>query len=210
MPGSPRNGDTAVRVVLTGGIATGKSTVARALVDAGLPVVDADQLARDVVAPGTPGLAAVVGRFGPDVLAPSGVLDRAALGRRVFADRTAREALERIIHPLVRAGIARFFEALPPGAVGVAEVPLAFETGWAASFDLSVAVVCRPETQRQRLLARDHLTPDEAARRLAAQWPIEDKAWLADAVVVTEGAMARTLAQAARLAAWLRGRSRPW
>lgn len=198
-----------VRVVLTGGIATGKSTVARALVEAGIPLVDADQLAREVVAPGTPGLAAVVARFGPGVITPAGTLDRAALGRVVFADAEARAALERIVHPLVRAGIAGFFATLAPGTAGVAEVPLAFETGWVTSFDLSVAAVCRAGTQRQRLLARDGLSADQADQRLAAQWPIEDKAWLADAVVVTEGSLASTAAQAARLAAWLKARWRP-
>ena len=198
-----------MRVVLTGGIATGKSTVGRVLREAGLPVIDADQVARDVVAPGTPGLAAIVSRFGTAVTRADGALDRPALGRLVFADAEARAALERIVHPLVRAAISAFFAALPRGAVGVAEVPLAFETGWAAMFDLSVAVVCRATTQRQRLLARDGLSVADADRRLSAQWPIEDKARLADAAVVSEGDMASTLAQAVRCAAWLRGRSSP-
>lgn len=199
----------AVRVALTGGIATGKSVVGRVLRAEGLAVIDADRLAREAVAPGTDGLAAVAARFGPDVVRPDGTLDRAALGALVFADPAARGDLERLLHPRVRAGIDAFFLALPPGTPGVAEIPLAFETGWAATFEIVVVVACRPETQRARLIARDGFTPEEAGRRLAAQWPIEDKARLADAVVVTEGDLAATGVQAVRLAAWLRGRCRP-
>lgn len=198
-----------MRVALTGGIATGKSVVARALHEAGVATIDADQLAREVVAPGQPALAEIVERFGTGVLLADGRLDRAALGRRVFADRSLRAELERIIHPRVRTGIDRFFATLSPSTPGVAEVPLAYETGWAASFDVVVVVACRAVTQRARLAARDGHAAEEVERRLAAQWPIEDKVRLADAVVVTEGDLAATLEQAARLAAWLRGRWRP-
>lgn len=197
------------RIALTGGIATGKSVVARALRDAGLATVDADQLARDVVRPGTRGLAAVVARFGDGVLGPDGALDRPALARVVFADAAARRDLEQLLHPLVREGIARFFAALGPGDTGIAEIPLLYETGWVTTFDVVVVTACRPETQRARLMARDGMSEAAAAQRLAAQWPIGDKARLADAVVMTEGSMAGTRAQAARLAAWLTGRSSP-
>jgi dephospho-CoA kinase len=198
-----------VRVALTGGIATGKSVVARALREAGVATVDADVLARDALAPGSPGLAEVAARFGASVLRADGTLDRAALGAVVFSDAAARQHLERMVHPRVRRGIDAFFATLAPGAPGIAEIPLAYETGWASTFDLVVVVACRPETQRARLLARDGFTPADADRRLAAQWPITDKVRLADAVVVTDGDMTATLTQAARLAAWLRGRCRP-
>ena len=157
--------------------------------------------------PGTPGLAAVVGRFGQGVLLPDGHLDRPALGRVVFGDALARQELESLLHPLVRAGIEAFFALLPPGVAGVAEVPLLYETGWVTSFDMAVVTACRASTQRARLVLRDGLTLAAADQRLAAQWPIEDKARLADAVVVTEGSMADTLAQATRLAGWIKGRS---
>lgn len=198
-----------MRVALTGGIATGKSAVARALREAGVRTVDADVLARDAVAPGSTGLAEVVTRFGAEVVRDDGTLDRAAVAAVVFSDAAARRDLERIIHPRVRQGIETFFAALAPGAPGLAEIPLAYETGWASTFDLVIVVACRPETQRARLMARDGITAADADRRMAAQWPISDKVRLADAVVVTDGDMAGTLTQAARLAGWLRGRCRP-
>lgn len=198
-----------MRVALTGGIATGKSVVARCLGDAGLPVIDADQVARDVVAPDTPGLVAVTGRFGAGILTAAGALDRAALGRLVFSDAAARRDLEAILHPRIRGVIDGFFAALPIGAPGVAEIPLAYETGWGARFDVVVVVACHPEVQRARLRARDGLSEAEARQRLAAQWPIDDKVRLADAVVRTDGDLAATRVEAGRLAAWLRGRSRP-
>jgi dephospho-CoA kinase len=198
-----------MRVALTGGIATGKSVVGRCLRDGGLPVIDADQVAREVVAPGTPGVAAVVARFGAGIVTAAGALDRAALGRLVFADAGARRDLEALLHPRIRAAIDAFYAGLPARTPGVAEIPLAYETGWGARFDCVVVVACHPDVQRARLRARDGLTDAEARQRLAAQWPIEDKARIGDAVVVTAGDMASTEIQAARLAAWLRDRSRP-
>lgn len=199
-----------MRVALTGGIATGKSVVARGLRDHGFPVIDTDQVARDVVAPGTDGLAAVVARFGTSVVRGDGGLDRAALGRVVFGDATARRDLEALLHPRIRREVDRFFAALPPeGGPGIAEIPLAYEAGWGATFEVVVVVACHPATQRQRLMARDRLSADDAALRLAAQWPIADKVRLADAVVMTDGDLASTAAQTARLAEWLRGRWRP-
>lgn len=197
-----------MRIVLTGGIATGKSTVARTLARLGIPVVDADALSRTAVAPGSAGLAQLVARFGPGMLDAAGALDRPALGRHVFGDAAARRDLERIVHPIVRAGIAAFFDSLPPGPAGVAEVPVAYETGWAAAFDVVVVAACPPATQFARLVGRDGLGADEARARLAAQWPIDDKARLADLVVMTGGDLASTEAQAARLADWIRARSR--
>ncbi|MGE0359787.1 MAG: dephospho-CoA kinase [Vicinamibacterales bacterium] len=190
------------RVVLTGGIATGKSTVAATLVRRGVPVVDADRLAREAVAPGSDGLRAVVARFGPGVLDAAGALDRAALGRRVFADAAARRDLEQIVHPYVRAGVAAFLAAAG-GPAAVAEIPLAYETGWFRAFDAVVVAACHPRVQAERLRARDRLDDVAIAARLAAQWPIEDKARLADRVIRTDGALADTTRQAEALADWL-------
>ncbi len=191
-----------MRVALTGGIATGKSVVARELQTAGVPTIDADQLAREV------GAALAVPAWRPwwrdsarASSRPDGGLDRAGLARIVFADAAARRDLERLLHPLVRQGIEAFFAALPPGVTGVAEVPLLYETGWVRSFDVAVVTACRAATQRARLAARDGLSAADADQRLAAQWPIEDKARLADAVVMTDGSMSDTRAQARRLAA---------
>jgi len=198
-----------VRIALTGGIATGKSVVARVLRAEGVAVIDADHLAREAVRPGSAGLAAVVARFGAGVVTAEGALDRAGLARIVFADAEARRVLERLLHPLVRQGIEAFFAALPRGVSGVAEVPLLYETGWVRSFDAAVVTACRAATQRARVAARDGLSTADANQRLAAQWPIEDKVRLADAVVMTDGPISYTQAQARRLAAWITGRSRP-
>ena len=184
------------RVALTGGIATGKSAVAATLRTQGVPVVDADALARKAVAAGSAGLREVVARFGSGVLAADGALDRAALGRIVFADPAARRDLERIVHPRVRAGVAAFFAGQDDYPAAIAEIPLAFETGWYRSFDVVVVVACRPAAQLERLMARDRLTLDQARARLAAQWPIEDKARLADRVIATDGPREDTVRQA--------------
>lgn len=182
------------RIALTGGIATGKSLVAARLRTRGVPVVDADQLARQAVAPNTPGLAAVVTRFGREVLRPDGTLDRARLAHLVFADPAARDDLERIVHPEVRRRIDAFFRALPADTpIAVAEVPLLFETGRAEAFDGVVVVACGPDLQRQRLIARDGLSPDDADRRLAAQWPIERKVERADHVIRTDESVEETM-----------------
>jgi dephospho-CoA kinase len=184
------------RVALTGGIATGKSYVASRLVRAGVPLVDADVASRAAVAPGTPGLAAVVARFGDGVLAPDGTLDRARLGAVIFADAQARRDLEAIVHPAVRAIIERFFETLPPDTpLAVADVPLLYETGRASAFDLVIVAAAAPETQIARVMKRDRLSRADAERRLAAQWPIERKVQLADEVIRTDGTYEATDAQ---------------
>ena len=132
------------RVGLTGGVASGKSTVSAILAGLGAVVIDADLLAREVVARGTDGLAEVVVEFGPEVLGPDGALDRAMLGALVFADPERRRALEAIIHPRVRARAAEIEAAAPPGAVVVHDIPLLAETGQAASFDAVVVVDVHP------------------------------------------------------------------
>ncbi|MCC6164715.1 MAG: dephospho-CoA kinase [Acidobacteria bacterium] len=196
-----------MRVGLTGGIATGKSYVTARLREYGLPVIDADQLARDAVAPASDGLRAVVGRFGPGVLDASGALDRSALGAIVFADRLARTDLEAIIHPEVRQRIEAWFEDLAAGGYrgpAIADIPLLFETGRTHQFDFLVVVACDPATQRKRLMARDGLSGEDADARLAAQWPIAKKVEAADRVVKTDGTFADTDVQIAVLARWLR------
>src|SRR5918993_638986 len=143
------------RVGLTGGVASGKSTVSAILAELGAVVIDADLLAREVVAPGTGGLAAVVEEFGPDVLGADGGLDRARIGALVFADPERRRALEAIIHPRVRARAAEIEAAAPPDAVVVHDIPLLAETGQAASFDAVVVVDVPVEVQVDRMVAEE-------------------------------------------------------
>ena len=194
-----------VRAALTGGIATGKSYALARFAALGVPVVDADWLARLAVAPGTPGLAAVAARFGPSVLLPDGVLDRAALGRIVFADPAARADLEAIVHPHVYGRIRDWFAQLPAGTrVAVADIPLLFETGREADFDRVIVCACAPEEQIRRIMARDRLDEAAARARLAAQWPIEKKVARADFVIRTDGTFAETDAQVAAVARELR------
>ena len=179
------------RVGLTGGIASGKSTAATLLAERGALVVDADVLAREVVEPGTPGLAAVVARFGPDVLTGDGRLDRAALGRLVFgADEEARRArrdLESVVHPAVRARAAELEAGAAPGQPVVHVIPLLVETGQAAGFDLVVVVDVAEDVQRARLLARGGLTEEEADARIAAQVSRAERLAAADVVLDNGG-----------------------
>jgi dephospho-CoA kinase len=194
-----------LRVGLTGGIATGKSYVVRRLRDAGVPVVDADVLAREAVAAGTAGLAAVATRFGADVLTPQGDLDRAKLGALVFRDENARHDLESIIHPVVRRGIATFFEQLPSETpLAVADIPLLYETHRERHFDKVIVVACAPATQVARVMARDGLSREDAERRITAQLPLEEKVRRADYVIRTDGTHAETDAQVAQLLDLLR------
>jgi dephospho-CoA kinase len=188
------------RIGLTGGIATGKSYVVRRLRAAGVPVVDADVLAHEAIARGTPGLQAVVERFGNGVLTPDGDVDRARLGQIVFSDEAARRDLENIIHPVVRRGIAAFFDALPADtALAVADIPLLYETHRERHFNKIIVVACAPATQIERIMARDGLSREDAERRLAAQLPIEEKLRRADFVIRTDGTHEETDAQVTRL-----------
>jgi dephospho-CoA kinase len=195
-----------LRAALTGGIATGKSYCLTRFAARGVPVVDADQLARVAVAPGTPGLAAVAARFGPSVLLPDGTLDRAALGRLVFADPDARADLEAIIHPDVYRRIAEWFAQLPAKTpVAIADIPLLYETGHERDFDSTIVCACAPDVQVRRLMARDGLGAAEARTRIAAQWPIEEKVAKADYVIRTDGTFEETDQQVADVAKALRG-----
>ena len=191
-----------VHVALTGGIATGKSHCLQKFAALGAPTIDADVLARQAVEPGTSGFAAVVARFGAGVVAADGTIDRAALGNLVFSDDEARHALEAIIHPAVYRAINRWFEDLSgqPGVkAGIADVPLLFETGRDADFDVVVVAACAPETQKARLMARNDLTPEQADQRIQAQMPIEEKVRRARYVITTEGTIAETDRQVERV-----------
>jgi dephospho-CoA kinase len=181
------------RIGLTGGIATGKSHVRARFEQLGVPTIDADVLAREAVAPGSPGLAEVVQRFGPGVLDAAGVLDRKALAEIVFADDQARRDLETIVHPRVRAATDLWFAALDPSpAFAVADIPLLYETGRDADFDLVIVAATDPDTQVRRVVARDGLSEPAARARLAAQWPIDEKVRRADYVIRTDGPPAET------------------
>lgn len=190
---------------LTGGIGSGKSTVAGMLADLGARVIDADVLAREAVAPGTPGLEAIRARFGEGVLDPGGALDRRALGRLVFEDPAARADLERIVHPRV-AGLAadQIRRAEDEGApLAVYDVPLLYENGLERSLpEVCVVWASRP-TRLARIAARDPLTPGEIEARMAAQMPLEEKVRRADHVIDNDGDLASTRAAVASLYAAL-------
>lgn len=190
------------RIVLTGGIASGKSTVADLLAARGAVLVDADLLAREVVAPGSDGLAAVVDRFGDGVLRPDGTLDRAGLGALVFADAAARADLNAIVHPRVRAlAEARRTAALAadPDAVVVEVIPLVVETGRAGDYDVVIVVDADPTTQVARLRARNGLSDADARARLAAQAARADRLAVATHVVPNTGTRAELEARVAAL-----------
>lgn len=176
---------------------------------AGVPVIDADVVARDVVAPGTDGLAAVTARFGPSVLTDDGSLNRDALGALVFADAAARRDLEAIVHPRVYDAIHAWFNA-QTAPLAIADIPLLFETGRHADFDSVVVAACRPDQQLARLMARNGLSDVDARARMAAQWPIGDKVARADFVIDTSGTLGETDARAASVLEQLRrGLRRP-
>ncbi len=181
-------------VGLTGGIGSGKSTVARFFAEAGVPVVDADQVARDVVEPGTEGLAEVVSAFGPEVLDATGRLDRAALGRIVFSDADARARLEAILHPrIAQASMARFTELSSEGHPYVIyEAALLVENGTYRMMNALVVVTASEATQIERVRARDGLDEAEARARIAAQLPLAEKVRVADYVIENEGSLEQT------------------
>lgn len=188
-------------VGLTGGIGCGKSAVAAALAERGARVIDADVLAREAVAPGSPALAAIRARFGPAVFAPDGSLDRPALGRRVFEDAEARLALNAIVHPEVARLARARMEALEhAGApVIVYDVPLLYENGLDRALGEVIVVTAPPEVQRARIRARDRLPDAEIEARIAAQMPLEEKARRATWVIDNGGTLEEMRAQVAAL-----------
>ncbi|MEQ1574997.1 MAG: dephospho-CoA kinase [Vicinamibacterales bacterium] len=185
------------RVALTGGIATGKSHVRRRFESLGVSTLDADTLARDAVAPGTPGLDAVVRRFGAGIIDPAGSLDRGKLGALVFADTEARASLEDIIHPVVRRATDEWFRSLDPKThpFAIADIPLLYEVGRDKDFDAVIVTACEPATQVRRIVERDGLSEAAARQRLAAQLPIEEKVRRADFVIRTDGTFEETEAR---------------
>jgi dephospho-CoA kinase len=191
-----------MRVIgLTGGIASGKSTAARMLQELGAPVVDADQIARDVVRPGEPALAELVDAFGPDILLSDGTLDRKRLGARVFADADARRRLNAITHPRIGAATqGRLAELRAAGApVAIYEAALIVENGMHHALDGLIVVRCTVETQLLRLMGRDGYSEEEAKARIAAQAPLADKLAAATWVVDSEGPLAETRQKLGRI-----------
>jgi dephospho-CoA kinase len=175
-----------LKIGLTGGIGSGKSTVAGLLAEHGARVVDADRIAREVVEPGTPGLAAVVAEFGEQLLTADGALDRPALAAIVFGDPAARARLDAVVHPLVRRRAAELVAAAPADAVVVQDVPLLVETGQAGSYDLVLVVETDLATRVARLEARG-LTADDARARIASQATDEERRAVADVVLRNDG-----------------------
>jgi dephospho-CoA kinase len=177
-----------LRVGLTGSIGVGKSFVAGVLAELGCHVLDADDVAREVVSPGSAGLDAVVDAFGPDVLQSDGTLDRKRLGALVFADEVKRQLLNAIVHPFI---IARQdermleWETRDPKGIGVVDAALMIESGGYRSFDKLIVVHCRPEVQVERLMARDGFSRTEAERRIGSQMPQEEKQKYADYLIDT-------------------------
>ena len=188
-----------LKVGLTGGIAAGKSLVARTLVDCGAVLIDADALAREVVAPGTEGLAAVVEAFGPDILAADGSLDRPKLASVVFGDEDHRNRLNGIIHPLVRARAAQLAAEAPQDAILVQDIPLLVETGQAGSFDFVLVVEAPEDVRLDRMVQLRGMEPDAARARIAAQATPEERAAAADAVLHNTGSPEELVAAVRRL-----------
>ncbi|MEU5085780.1 dephospho-CoA kinase [Streptomyces sp. NPDC021356] len=172
-----------LKVGLTGGIGAGKSEVSRLLVECGAVLIDADRIAREVVAPGTPGLAAVVEAFGPEILTADGSLDRPRLGAVVFADPERLAVLNSIVHPLVGARSRRLEEAAAEDAVVVHDVPLLTENGLAPLYDLVIVVDASPGTQLDRLVRLRGMTEDDARARMAAQATRDERLAIADLVI---------------------------
>jgi dephospho-CoA kinase len=179
-----------LKVGLTGGIGSGKSEVSSRLAECGALVIDADKIAREVVEPGTPGLAAVVAEFGEDVLLPSGALDREKVGRIVFADPGRLAALNAIVHPLVGERMQELMDAAPADAVVVYDVPLLAENGLAGMYDEVVVVDAPEETQLDRLVARRGMTEEDARARMANQASRADRCAVATHVIDNSGTLA--------------------
>jgi dephospho-CoA kinase len=195
-----------LRVALTGGIATGKSFCLAQFAEDGVPVIDADRLAHDAIAPGAPGYDAAVARFGAAIVGADGAINRAVLAGIVFGDDRARRDLEAIIHPGVYRAIERWFAELGDRGepMGIADIPLLYETGREIDFDAVVVAACPAPLQIARLKERNGLTASEARQRLAAQMPIDEKTDRADHVIDTSGSFVETMTQCRAVVAALR------
>ena len=178
-----------MRVGLTGGVASGKSTVAAMLAGLGAVVIDADAIAREVVARGTPGLDAVVAEFGPELLTPEGDLDRPAMGRLVFGDEAARRRLEAIVHPLVFERYAELESSAPAGALVVHDIPLLAESGRGDDFDAVIVVDVPRDLQVERMLRDRGWTLEDAESRIAAQATRERRLAVATHVIENTGTL---------------------
>jgi dephospho-CoA kinase len=198
-----------LRVGLTGGIGSGKSEVARRLVAHGAVLIDADVAAREVVEPGTPGLAAVVAEFGEEVLLPDGSLDRERLGSIVFADAGRRAALNAIVHPLVGDRMRELNDAAPDGSVVVYDVPLLTENNLAGMYDTVIVVDAPVETQVARLVGARGMTEEAARARIAAQASREQRRAIADHVIDNSGTLDELSAQVDALWAELSAKAAP-
>ena len=187
-----------LRVGLTGSIGVGKSFVASVFVELGCHVLDADQTAREVVMPGTPGLNALTDAFGEGILNTDGTLDRKQLGTLIFADPNQRQRLNSILHPFIIARqdeILNAWEAEDPDGIGIIDAALMIESGGYKRFDKLIVVHCRPEVQLERLMLRDQLSRDEALRRISSQMPQEEKQRFADYLIDTSDGYESTRAQ---------------
>jgi dephospho-CoA kinase len=196
-----------LRVGLTGSIAVGKSYVSGVLVELGCRVVDADVLARRVVEPGSEGLRRIVEAFGEWVVRPDGTLDRAGLSAVIFKDGTQRELINSLLHPLIIAEQdeqLRQWERVDPRGIGVVDAALLIESGGHGRFDKLVVVHCRPEVQLERLMRRNGYTREEAAARVSAQMPQEEKLRYADFKIDTSGSFEETRRQTEEVYAELR------
>ena len=188
-----------LRVALTGGIGTGKSVALARFAELGTPVVEADVLAHDVIAVGTPGAAAVRLRFGDGVIGPDGRVDRVRLGALIFEDSEARRDLEAIVHPAVYRAIDEWMraQAASGARMAIAEIPLLFETGHEGDFSCVVVTACGSDEQVRRAMVRSNLREAEVRRRIAAQGPLDDKVRRADYVIWTDGTVEETRVRAA-------------
>lgn len=191
-----------LRVGLTGSIAVGKSFVVSVFAELGCHVLDADQTAREVVMPGSPGLAAVTQAFGEEILNRDGSLNRKQLGALVFADETQRQRLNHILHPFIIARqdeILREWEKADPNGIGIVDAALMIESGGYRRFDKLIVVHCRPEVQFERLMLRDKLSRAEAQRRIDSQMSQEEKQKFADYLVDTSDGFELTRDQTVRV-----------
>lgn len=187
-----------LRVGLTGSIGVGKSFVTSVFEELGCHVLDADQTAREVVMPDTPGLKAITQEFGEEILNPDGTLNRKQLGVLVFADESRRQRLNFILHPFIIARqdeIMRGWEAEDPNGIGIIDAALMIESGGYKRFDKLIVVHCRPEVQLERLMLRDNLSRDEALRRINSQMPQEEKQKFADYLIDTSDGFELTRTQ---------------
>jgi dephospho-CoA kinase len=187
-----------LRVVVTGGIGTGKSVVLSQLAACGAAVVDADALVHDALRAGAPAVAEIRKRFGEEIITPSGDVDRGRLGTIVFENGQARRDLEAILHPAVYHAIESWMRGreVEGARVAVAEIPLLYETGHEGDFDCVVVTTCDGEEQVRRAMGRSGMSDADARRRIAAQWPLAEKARRADFVIRTDGTVEETRRQA--------------